>query len=288
MSDSRQQPKVPRQPVSDDRTSANSSPQVEFGTDGSVHVTYMSRASYDRDQQLLKAAKMGEKQDEGASNIDRLSSLPTETQVEIVKYLIPNRGRIAVGYDYYGPNTSGIRPGSLSILRVSKHLSEIALRVLYGYRWFRISASCAYSYPPDVLMSMGTIQLISATRWDVLRCNTDQAHSIHSPLNCFTLLVYHTPAKSYLTRLEIMINNSLGESLINGRLLRALQYAKELRLLELFMGMGTPDIIPFVHELGHIHTIKAFSWSGKDVLYETQLAKRNREWVRPPKAAESI
>lgn len=65
MSDSRQQPKVPGHSVSDDRTSANSAPQVEFGTDGSVQVTYMSRAAYDRDQQLLKAAKMGERQGGG-------------------------------------------------------------------------------------------------------------------------------------------------------------------------------------------------------------------------------
>ena len=78
------------------------------------------------------------------SGTDRLTSLPTELQLKIVKYLIPNRGRIAIGYDFYGPNTSGIQPGSLSISRVSKHLSKIALQVLYGCRWFRISASCLY------------------------------------------------------------------------------------------------------------------------------------------------
>lgn len=75
---------------------------------------------------------------------DRLTSLPTELQLKIVKHLIPNRGRIAIGYDLYGPNTSGIQPGSLSISRVSKHLSKIALQVLYGCRWFRISGSCLY------------------------------------------------------------------------------------------------------------------------------------------------
>ena len=140
-------------------------------------MTYMSRAEYDRDQELLKAAKMGEEQIGGESiefsgvgdadrlpGIDRLSHLPTETQVEIVKYLIPNRGRIAIGYDYDGPNTSGIRSGSLNILRVSKHLSEIALSVLYGYRWFRISARCAYRSDnpmPTVSVSQGDLPPIN-------------------------------------------------------------------------------------------------------------------------------
>ena len=64
--------------------------------------------------------------------------------LEICKCVIPNRGRIAIGFDHCGPNTSGIRPGTLNILRVSKHLSEIALKVLYGCRWFRISASNDY------------------------------------------------------------------------------------------------------------------------------------------------
>ena len=146
------------------------------------------------------------------SDADRLTGLPTEIQTEIIKYLIPNKGCIAIGYDCYGHNTSGIRAGSLSILRVSKHLSKIALQVLYGYRWFRISTSYRY-YSPNIeatflsAVSMSKIYCYIAhislcvqakmhleTRWNVLRQNTDQAHPLDMPLDCFNLLVVHTPA----------------------------------------------------------------------------------------------
>lgn len=120
------------------------------------------------------------------------------------------------------------------------------------------------------------MKLVTGTRWNVLRANTDQAQSIHLPMDCFTLLVFHTPAQKYLTRLEVMMNKSMGDSLINGRLLKALQHAKGLRLLELFIGAGTQDIMAFVHELGHIHTIKVFSWKRQQILYEKQIEKRNR------------
>lgn len=85
---------------------------------------------------------------------DRLTSLPIELQIHIVKYLIPNRGRIAVGFDHYGPNTSGIQPGSLNISRVSKHFSKTSLQVLYGHRWFRISASCRDDDQSDVMLTV--------------------------------------------------------------------------------------------------------------------------------------
>lgn len=237
---------------------------------------------------------------------DRLTSLPTEVQIEIVKYVIPNRGRIAVGYDYYGPKTSGIRAGSLCILRVSKHLSKIALQVLYGHRWFRISASDHYFkldfgevYLSPVSMSkkycyVAHISLCMSanqnrqTRWNVLRQNIDQAHPLNTPLDCFDLLMFHTPAHHFLTRLEIMINKSMGEVLLDGKLLRALQHAKGLRLLELFIGSGAPDIMPFVHALDHIRTIKVLSWNGEGVLYEKQLARRNQSWVEPLQATGSV
>ncbi len=85
-----------------------------------------------------------------------------------------------------------------------------------------------------------------------------------------------------------MINKSMGEALIDGKLLRALQHAKGLRLLELYMGGGTPNIMPFVNELGHIRTIKVFSWLGQDVLYENQLTKRNQDWEKLRQAAGNI
>ena len=212
------------------------------------------------------------------SGTDRLTSLSTEIQLEIMRYLIPNRGRIAVSYDYYGPNTSGIKSGSLNILRVSKHLSKVALHILYGYRWFRISSWRFYSFDVDIL----------ATRWHVLYNNIDQAHSIHSPLECFEMLLFHTPAHLYLTRLEVMIDTYMRDALIDGRLLKALQHAKGLRELELFMRESALEIMPFVHKLGHIRSIKVFSWSGKDVLYEAEVANRNKNWVQPPQAVETI
>lgn len=84
-----------------------------------------------------------------------------------------------------------------------------------------------------------------------------------------------------------MINKSMGEVLIDGKLLKALQHAKGLRELELFMGDGTPDIMPFVNELEHVRKIKVFSWLGKDVLYETQVAKRNQR-VQRRQATQSV
>ena len=100
--------------------------------------------------------------------------------------------------------------------------------------------------------------------------------------------MFHTPAHEYLTRLEVMINKPMGEALLDGKLLKALQHAKGIRLLELFMGEGTPNIMRFVNELGHIRAIKVFSWLGQDVLYATQVAKRNKNWIPPLQAAESI
>ena len=85
-----------------------------------------------------------------------------------------------------------------------------------------------------------------------------------------------------------MINKSMGEVLIDGKLLKALQHAKGLRLLELYMGGGTPDIMPFVNELGHIRTIKVFSWLRQHVLYEKQVTKRNQDWEKLHQAAGSI
>lgn len=102
------------------------------------------------------------------------------------------------------------------------------------------------------------------------------------------MLVFHTPAHEYLTRLEVMINKSMGEALLDGKLLKALQHAKGLYLLELFMGKGTPNIMRLVNGLGHIRTIKVFSWLGRDILYATQVAKRNKNWIPPLQAAESI
>ena len=102
------------------------------------------------------------------------------------------------------------------------------------------------------------------------------------------MLVFHTPAHEYLTRLEVMINKSMGEALLDGKLLKALQHAKGLHLLELFMGKGTPNIMRLVNGLGHIRTIKVFSWLGRDILYATQVAKRNKNWIPPLQAAESI
>lgn len=116
------------------------------------------------------------------------------------------------------------------------------------------------------------------TRWNLLRNSVDEAHPLMSSLDCFELLIFHTPAHKNLTRLEVMISESMGEVLIDGKLLKALQHAKGLRLLELFMGPRTPDMMPFVNELGHIRTIKVFSWSGNYVLYEAEMAKRNQNW----------
>ncbi|CAF9909432.1 hypothetical protein IMSHALPRED_008359 [Imshaugia aleurites] len=203
--------------------------QVKILEDGTVHVIYTSYAAYNHDQQLLKAAKMTHDQVANASSTDRLTSLPTEVQLEIMRYLIPNRGRIAIGVDYL------------------------------------------------------------TTRWNVLYNNIDQAHSIDTPLGCFEMLVFHTPAHLYLTRLEVMIDTygaCMGYVMNDDRLLKALQHAKGLRELELFVKLGTPDIIPFLNKLGHIRSIKVFSWSGKDVLYEIQIAKRNKDWVQPRQTSE--
>lgn len=85
-----------------------------------------------------------------------------------------------------------------------------------------------------------------------------------------------------------MINRSMGEVLIDGKLLKALQHAKGLRLLELYMGGGTPDIMPFVNELGHVRTIKVLDWLGQRVLYEKQVTKRNQDWEKLHQTAGSI
>ena len=85
-----------------------------------------------------------------------------------------------------------------------------------------------------------------------------------------------------------MINKNMREILINGQLLKALQRAKGLRLLELFIKNRAPDIMPFVYELDHIRTIKVFSWCGKNVRYERQMAKRNQGWIEPLDASGSV
>lgn len=129
---------------------------------------------------------------------------------------------------------------------------------------------------------------MASFRSQILRSNVNQALPLHSSIGCFELLMFHTPAHEYLTRLEVMLNKFMRVVLENGKLLEALQHAKALRLLELFMAEGMPDVMWFVDELRHIRNIKVFSWPAKDILYGTQLAKRNRGWVQPRQGAGSI
>ena len=71
---------------------------------------------------------------------DRLSTLPTEILLMIVKNVIPSEGHTSIGYDYFGTNETGIQCESLNMLLVSKSVSEIALQVLYGYRQYELAS----------------------------------------------------------------------------------------------------------------------------------------------------
>ena len=92
-------------------------------------------------------------------------------------------------------------------------------------------------------------------RFQRLLYATDKQNPITKPTECLDLLLRHTPAQSYLTHLKIMINQLVAADLESGQLIRSLQHAKGLVLLEVELLVYVPDIMGFVRQLGHIRTI---------------------------------
>ena len=107
---------------------------------------------------------------------------------------------------------------------------------------------------------------------------TDKRIPVATPTDCLDLLLRHTPAQRYWTRLKININRPVKATLGNGRLIRALQYAKGLLLLEVQLQIYVTEIMEFVRQLGHIQTIKLSSRSGKEEVYAKEMALRNANW----------
>lgn len=77
-----------------------------------------------------------------------------------MEYVIPNRGRIAIGIDWFGTNQTHIEGGSLNILCVSRSISIIGLHLLYGCRRYEVAAENNLHSPrreqADVAMMMVT------------------------------------------------------------------------------------------------------------------------------------
>ena len=226
----------------------------------------------------------------------------------IVKKVIPIEGHITIGYDYFGTNETGIQRGSLNILRVSKFASAIALGVLYSYRHFELaietdshrrnlkrdlesSSLCKtvrkpvillYVYHQLSLLQYHRVWLRSSKnheynmRFQSLLNATDNQSPIQTPTECLDLLLLHTPASLYWTHLKIKINQLVAADLRNGQLIRALQHAWGLKLLEVEFLVDVPDIMWFVRQLVHIQTIKLLS--GKAEVFEKEMAIRNGNW----------
>ena len=115
-------------------------------------------------------------------------------------------------------------------------------------------------------------------RFQRLRNATDKQNPITTPTDCLDLLLRYTPAQTYWTRLKIKINRLVAVDLGNGQLIRALQHARGLLLLEVELLVDVPDIMGFVRQLGHIQTIKLLSFLGKAEVFEKEVAFRNNNW----------
>ena len=87
-----------------------------------------------------------------SSNKDRLSGLPTEILTKIMKNVIPNRGRMAIGIKYFGTSQAPAPYRSLDILCVSKSISVVAVHVLYGCRRFELAAETNLHNPTEQTM----------------------------------------------------------------------------------------------------------------------------------------
>ena len=212
--------------------------------------------------------------------MDRLSALPTEILFKIVENVIPKKGRVTIGYDSLGTNATGIQRGSLNILRVSKLVSAIALEVLYSYRHYELAIETDYH---QETVEYGFIWLwfleehLYYKRFQGLLNATEKQSPIATPTECLDLLLRHTPAQCYLTNLKIKINKLVEADSENGQLIRALQHARGLQLLEVELLVDVPDIMWFVRQLVHIQTIKLFS--GKVEVFEKEMAIRNWNWT---------
>ena len=113
-------------------------------------------------------------------------------------------------------------------------------------------------------------------RFQSLLNATDKQNPIATPTDCLDLLLRHTPAQLYWTRLKIKINGHVAADLGNGQLIRALQHAWGLKLLEVELLVDVPDIMSFVRQLVHIQTIKLLS--EKAEVFEKEMAIRNGNW----------
>lgn len=114
-------------------------------------------------------------------------------------------------------------------------------------------------------------------RFQRLRNATDKQKPITTPTDCLDLLLRHTPAQRYWTCLKIKINRLVEADLGNGQLIRALQHARGLLLLEVELLVDVPDIMGFVRQLGHIQTIK-LRWRSGTEAFAKKMTFRNKKW----------
>ncbi|KAM0803933.1 hypothetical protein BDR22DRAFT_838362 [Usnea florida] len=212
--------------------------------------------------------------------MDRLSALPTEILFKIVEIVVPKKGRMIIGYDGLGTSATGIQQGSLNILRVSKLVSAIALKVLYSYRRYELAVETELhrriAKGDAILIFFVCGHYIYNMRFQRLLDSIDKHPRITTPTDWLALLLRHTPAQLYWTNLKININQLVAADLGNGRLIRALQHARGLQLLEVELLDDVPYIMWFVRQLAHIQTIKLFS--GKVEVFPKKMAIRNGNW----------
>ena len=229
-----------------------------------------------------------------------------EILITIMKNVIPSEGPMTIGYDHVGTNETGIKRGSLNILRVSKFFSAVALGVLYSYRHYELAIETdshrgnlkhdleyssrskmvrkpvLYVYHQLSFLQYHRVWLRPSKnheyniRFQSLLNATANQSSIQTPTECLNLLLRHTPASMYWTHLKIKINHLVAADLRKGKLKCALQHAWGLNLLEVELLVDVPDIMWFVRQLVHIQTIKLLS--GKAEVFETEMATRNGDW----------
>ena len=113
-------------------------------------------------------------------------------------------------------------------------------------------------------------------RFQLLHNATGKQNPIRRPTDFLDLVLRHTPAQQYLTYLKININQLVAKNLGNGQVIRALQHARGLLLLEVVLLVDVPDIAWFVWQLGHIETIKLLSRRAEK--FEEEMVSRNKNW----------
>ncbi|KAK0509522.1 hypothetical protein JMJ35_007916 [Cladonia borealis] len=197
-----------------------------------------------------------------------LESLPRELQLQICREMLRSEKPIILcPCDVY---IRGFAFGSLGILRVSKHFSEMALSVMYGENCFRLISAeftieneCLKNNDPDeddfllendhledadLLDDTRGVVCIEALRhgpWENLRNIPDALFDkVVSSVDCLDMISQTSSGQKFLKHLQIDFGRVAWMRVMDGVLLRILKRMRGLQSVELDILRDWYDLIP--------------------------------------------